>query len=150
MNCAQNWSYDRYLPQLCDEPVYICRIVPTANSIQIEYKTALDGEKALFYRAKGADSEWMSASADGGKATVSGLDMDTELEFFVACGDKKSAVGYARTSDVPGKVINYLHPDDKKYAFSGQHLCTPCLLRHPDGYLLVSMDIFDGGAPNGK
>ena len=125
MNCAQNWSYDRYLPPLYDELIYICRIVPTANSIQIEYKTKLTSKSKLFYRLRGTDGAWLSAAAEGDKATVSGLDVDTELEFFVVAGEQKSAIGYARTSDVPGTVINYLHPDDKKYAFSGQHLCTP-------------------------
>ena len=147
MNCAQSWSYDRYLPPLYDESVYICHIVPSANSIQIEYKTKLTGEAKLFYRPKGEDGAWLSAAAEHGRARISELDLDDELEFFVSVGDSKSALGYARTSDVPGTVVNYLHPDDKKYAFSGQHLCTPCLLRHPDGYLMVSMDIFDGGAP---
>jgi hypothetical protein len=36
---------------------------------------------------------------------------------------------------------------DPKYSFSGQYICTPCILSHPDGYLLASMDLYDKGAP---
>ena len=46
-----------------------------------------------------------------------------------------------------GTVVNYLHPDDPYYAFSGQYLCSPSLLRLPDGELLASMDLFGYNTP---
>ena len=53
----------------------------------------------------------------------------------------------ARCAEAVGTVVNYLHPDDSYYAFSGHALCSPSLVRHPDGHLLASMDVFSGGFP---
>lgn len=59
-----------------------------------------------------------------------------------------SRLRLARTGFVPGgSVVNYLHPEDGAYAYSGRCLCSPSLVRHPDGFLLASMDVFQGGAP---
>ena len=52
-----------------------------------------------------------------------------------------------RTGEVPGIIVNYLHPDDPEYEFSGRYLCSPSLLKLPDGSLLASMDLYAGGAP---
>ena len=43
--------------------------------------------------------------------------------------------------------MNYLHPEDPAYSFSGNFLCSPSLVRHPDGYLLASMDVYSNAAP---
>ena len=48
---------------------------------------------------------------------------------------------------VDGVVVNYLHPDDEAYAFSGRFLCSPSLVRLPDGGLLASMDVFEAVSP---
>ena len=53
----------------------------------------------------------------------------------------------ARCGDCIGTVVNYLHPDDDAYAFSGRYLCSPSLVRHPDGYLLASMDVYAASHP---
>ncbi len=53
----------------------------------------------------------------------------------------------ARTGAAVGTVVNYLHPSDTAYEFSGHCLCSPCLVRLDNGNLLASMDIFNGGAP---
>lgn len=53
----------------------------------------------------------------------------------------------ARCGKSVGTVVNYLHPDDEAYAFSGIYLCSPSLVKHPDGYLLASMDVFAGDHP---
>lgn len=49
-----------------------------------------------------------------------------------------------RTGGVPGTVINYLHPEDEECAFSGRYLCSPSLLKLPDGTILASMDVYSG------
>ena len=49
--------------------------------------------------------------------------------------------------DSVGTVVNYLHPADDCYSFSGHALCSPSLVRHPDGYLLASMDAYSGDYP---
>lgn len=53
----------------------------------------------------------------------------------------------ARCGDPVGVVVNYLHPQDNAYAFSGKYLCSPSLLKHPDGYMLASMDLYAGNYP---
>lgn len=60
---------------------------------------------------------------------------------------KKSRIRLARCGSAVGTVVNYLHPDDEAYAFSGRFLCSPSLVRHPEGYLLASMDLYKGGDP---
>ncbi len=60
---------------------------------------------------------------------------------------KKSRVRLARTGDAVGVVVKYLHPDDTAYSFSGRYLCSPSPVRHPDGFLLGSMDLFAGEHP---
>jgi hypothetical protein len=54
------------------------------------------------------------------------LETEREYEFFVeADNGEKSRVRLARTGKSVGTVINYLHPDDEAYAFSGRYLCSP-------------------------
>ena len=64
-----------------------------------------------------------------------------------ASENKKSRIRLARCGESVGAAVNYLHPDDEAYAFSGRYLCSPSLVRHPDGYLLASMDLFAGNHP---
>ncbi|MBQ7223989.1 MAG: hypothetical protein IJX06_00300 [Clostridia bacterium] len=78
---------------------------------------------------------------------ITHLKTQTDYEFFVALGEEKSAVRLERTGKTVGYVVNYLHPDDTYYDFSGKYLCLPSLVRHPDGFWLASMDLFKGGYP---
>ena len=75
------------------------------------------------------------------------LEPDAEYEFYLQAGAQKSRVRLARTSEAVGTVVNYLHPEDEAYAFSGRYLCSPSLVRHPEGFLLASMDLFAGEHP---
>ena len=52
-----------------------------------------------------------------------------------------------RTGRVHGRVINYLHPEDPQYAFVGQFLASPSIVRLDDGTLLASMDVFHKDGP---
>ena len=147
MRGINGWSHDRYRPAVhSDDVIYINRIIPCENSIALFWE---HGEtcKALF-RKKGSEESWTSLDGLNNKCLISELNVDTDYEFFVeSANGLKSEVGYARTGYVPGKVVNYLHPDDKKYSFSGNYLCSPCLLCHPDGYYLASMDLFANATP---
>ena len=59
----------------------------------------------------------------------------------------KSRVRLARCGKSIGTVVNYLHPEDEAYGFSGHYLCSPSMVRHPDGFLLASMDVFAANHP---
>ena len=43
--------------------------------------------------------------------------------------------------------MNYHHPEDDAFAYSGRYLCSPSTVRLPDGALVASMDVFEGGCP---
>lgn len=148
MNGKKNtWSYAPYRPYLRNVgDIYICRIVPYENKIHFEWLPE-DGECTVYLRKRGEEEFKLSGTTKKAEYDIEGLETETDYEFYVAAGDKKSLVRLARTGKSVGTVVNYLHPDDTAYSFSGRYLCSPSLVRHPDGYLLSSMDVFAGGHP---
>ncbi len=51
-----------------------------------------------------------------------------------------------RSGHFPGTVVNYLHPDDFTFAFSGRSPASPSIVKLPSGALLVSHDFYWHGA----
>lgn len=148
MKPHSNWSYDRYRPAIHgDDEIYVCQVIPKTDSIALFWKTDETGEFTVYFRFKGTAKEWQTRVTTEKKIVLSDLESETEYEFYVTSAAEHSAVGYARTGYAPGVTVNYLHFDDRKYAFSGQYLCTPSLLKHPDGYLLASMDLYKAQKP---
>lgn len=148
MKAVNQWSYERYRPAVHgNDSIYICRVVPDRYSVSLWWKNTPSKSCVAMLREKDSEAEWRTIDSIDGTAKFDGLDTDKDYEFYIKCGDAFSAVGYAHTGYAPGVVVNYLHPSDMKYSFSGQYLCTPSLLRHPDGYLLASMDLFGFNAP---
>lgn len=147
MNCNGMWSRAHYQPLDRTDRILVDRVAPSEVSVLLTWSghsKAYD----VWFRKKGTEDAWNRMSVgEACNAELNGLDENTDYEFFVEGTDEKSLIGYFRTGYVPGTVVNYLHPDDLKYAFSGRHLCTPSLLIHPDGYLLASMDVYEGGRP---
>ncbi|MBQ8233489.1 MAG: exo-alpha-sialidase [Lachnospiraceae bacterium] len=146
MNCSGKWSYDCYQPLDRIKKIYINQIIPKENSLYLAWYGGAE-EWTVYYRVKDSEEKWNKVIVNSTCIEIFDLVKYLEYEFYVEGAGLKSMIGYARTGSVPGTIVNYLHPSDPKYAFSGQHLCTPSLLKHPDGYLLASMDIFDSGAP---
>ena len=148
MNGSYLWSYSPYRPILsCAGDLYICRIAPDETTIHLEWLATGDEEYTVFSRARGAEEFLLCGKTAETEFDLNGLASDTDYEFYVESGEKKSRIRLARTGKTVGTVVNYLHPEDDAYAFSGKYLCSPSLLRHPDGYLLASMDCFAGGYP---
>ena len=88
-------------------------------------------------------------SIDKTNWNVSGLFTDlsenTEYELFIESpAGLKSYVRLLKTSPIPEgtTVINYMHPEDTQYDFSGYCLCSPSLVRLESGRLLAGMDLF--------
>lgn len=147
MRGQSTWSYRPYRPLLTEVgDIYICRIVPHMDRIHLEWLTAADSYE-IFCRPRGEGDFLRAGSTCGTEFDILGLAVDTEYEFYVAAGAKKSRVRLARCAENVGSVVNYLHPEDEAYDFSGRFLASPSLVRHPDGYLLASMDVFHGGMP---
>ena len=144
MRAQKAWSYAPYRPPLIDVgDIYICRVAPAEESIRLEWlPCAGDGEYEVLYRPRG-EGEFVSAGKSRACACdIVGLASERDYECYVTSGTQKSRIRLARTGKCVGTVINYLHPEDEAYAFSGRYLCSPSLLRHPDGYLLASMDVY--------
>lgn len=147
MQGQSTWSYTPYKPFLWETGgIYICRIAPSKTTIHFEW---LDiGEPyTVFCRVRGEEAFSICGETSETAFDIDGLQTNTDYEFFVAAGEKKSRVRLARTGETVGTVVNYLHPEDDAYLFSGRYLCSPSLLRLPDGTLLASMDVYAAGMP---
>ena len=148
MKGNNTWSYAPYRPFLTDVgDIYVCRIVPDQTSIHFEWLDTECASYTVFYRKRNTEDFLQAGTTIATEYTICDLTPDTDYEFFVASEEKKSRVRLARCGEAIGTVVNYLHPDDDAYAFSGRYLCSPSLLHHPDGYLLASMDLFAGRHP---
>lgn len=142
------WSYAPYKPLLRNVgDIYICRIAPDEESIHFEWLGTEVKEYSVFYRKRNDGDFILYRQVRHAECDITGLESNTDYEFYVRCQNQESLVRLARTGKTVGTVVNYLHPDDEAYSFSGKYLCSPSLVRHPDGFLLASMDLFAGGYP---
>ena len=150
MKGVTGWSYRPYQPPMIDTgDIYICRMYPYTAQIGLDW-LPLEGvrEYTVHWRIRGTEAPFETRTVAGTSALLTGLADDTDYEIRVTAGEKASRLRLARTGFVPGDtVVNYLHPEDPVYSFSGHCLCSPSLVRHPDGFLLASMDVFQGDRP---
>lgn len=148
MKACQAWSYHPYQPLLFDTGApYITRVVPGENSIQLEWLPE-EGQTEYTILCGRRDQEMaIAGSARECAYQLQGLAGDTDYQFQVRCAQGRSRVRLAHTGACPGSVVNYLHPDDDCYAFSGHYLCSPSMVRHSEGYLLSSMDVYGASTP---
>ena len=162
MKGITGWNYRPYRPASrlseCRLP-FIVRIAPHEDWFEAEYidNGAEDAPHAVLWRPMGSDEAFSSADLPKEDTfRVDGLLPDTDYEFRIrrTDGSGESALRYVRTGPVPGSnrgkpgsIVNYLHPMDPVYSFSGHSLCSPSILRLDSGALLASMDVFAGEAP---
>lgn len=143
MRGQSTWSYRPYRPLLSDAgDIYICRVVPYEHKIRFEWLDTGDTSYTVYYRLREQTDFTCWGTTAACACDIEGLAPDTEYAFYVSAGAKKSRVRLARCGAHVGTAVNYLHPDDEAYAFSGRYLCSPSLVRHPDGFLLAAMDLF--------
>lgn len=154
---TQSWNYSPYIPlkeeERADSP-YICRLAPSENGFEAEWFDANSKELSHTiicqeYVKDGEGEIAASVDATSNKVKLSNLKKDCEYVLFVVrnADGKESQKRRFKTGYVPGTVVNYLHPQDKAYAFSGKFLCSPSIVRLPSGTLLASMDVYASGAP---
>jgi len=148
MKGITGWQYRPFLPPDRageKEKPYICRLAPFETGIEVE---VLEPGASLHIREKGAQAPWRVVQTQDCTAVVGGLLPDHEYELFAQDADgAQGRLRYARTGFYPDRIINYLHPQDDNYAFSGRYLCSPTLARVPSGALIAGMDVFEGGGP---
>lgn len=158
MKGVNTWSFRPYIRPIDDvykltEPyeIHICRIAPSVASvafdwIKIRETDEKDGEYTVYYK-KTTDRDFIPVRVNARTCELTKLMTDTDYEFYVTCAAGRSRVRLARTGFVPGTTVNYLHPADEAFKFSGWSLCSPSVVKHPEGWLLASMDVFGGGTP---
>lgn len=148
MKPALTWSHHPYRPPFYEvgEP-YICRIAPSAGKIHFEWLGNETHSYRVVWRKRGEESFEQEKQVYGCMCDIDDLADLTDYEIAVYDGEHRSRIRLVKTGDAVGTVVNYLHPEDKAYAFSGDCLCSPCIVRHPDGYLLASMDVYRGSGP---
>ena len=147
MKATSTWSYHPYRPLLADVgDIYICRVAPAETAILLEWLPC-GGPYTVFYKKREEPDFIRFGETAEPVCEIAGLCPDTDYAFYVTAGEKKSRVRLARCGKSVGTVVNYLHPDDACYAFSGRYLCSPSLVRLPDGALLASMDVYAHAHP---
>ncbi|MBQ8551513.1 MAG: exo-alpha-sialidase [Clostridia bacterium] len=154
MKKPMTWSYAPYrYPFDSVGDIYICRIVPTDTEISFDFLDIGAAEYSVYYRLRSIGKYTLAGTVKPNVTrdvtyTIGGLTIGNEYEFYVEADGKKSRVRLAKCGHFDCEsIINYLHPDDEAYAFSGRYLCSPSIIHHPDGHLLSSMDVFAGNHP---
>ncbi|RTE10851.1 exo-alpha-sialidase [Paenibacillus whitsoniae] len=134
----------------------IVRLAPGDGLVTVDWMMLVASENVLPLRyeltvgLKGGDEISAHPVADGEMSfTVSGLVNGENYAVRViayAAGSNtvvsESLERLVRPGIVPGTVVNYIHPDDDAYQFSGHYAASPSIAQLPDGGLVASHDIF--------
>ncbi len=130
------------------QELYICRLAPSPYSIHVEWIGARPPYD-IYCRKRDTGEFVLVGTTNENFFDIAVDETDSDYEFYVSAGQKKSRVRLARAGKNEGTVVNYLHPDDKVYAFSGDRLASPSMVRLPNGTLVASMDVYaKGGGQN--
>ena len=137
MKKHNGWSYAPYKPLFFNTgDIYVCRVVPHEKSIHFEWLDAsLKGYKIYVKEYEDKEAQFRLV----GETTVceydiTGLETEIDYEFYVCDADNesfKSRVRMARTyefTDCNAVTVNYLHPRDDAFSFSGKFLCSPSIV----------------------
>lgn len=124
---------------------YICRLAPDADGFTFEW---FDNEKpqthhTLFVGERGG--AFREIPLEENVVRVGNLKTEREYCFYIQSADgRESNHRLVRTCAIPEgtTLINYLHPDDTQYDFSGRYLCSPSLARTKSGRLIAGMDVY--------
>lgn len=143
------WDYHPYTRLSENEKKqlpYICRLAPYRDACEVEWFDHGDeGGHEVVARVRGNSLPQVVTPANAETVRLTGLLPDREYEVYVrrtGDPDAQSDMRLFRTGDIIGTVVNYLHPMDKIFSFSGQYLCSPSIVKTPTGRLLVSMDVY--------
>ncbi len=144
MKFSNKWNYTPYIPFHTERNrPEILSISPSENAVSFEW-TASTKEITLFYGVK--DQEFNSVKICESPASFPAL-AQTDYEFFISDGTNNSVKRLARAGIFAGKVINYNHPEDQTYYYSGLFPSSPSIVRTATGRLLISLDFFAHNYP---
>lgn len=124
---------------------YVSRISVDADSFSFEwFDKGFEGEHILTVYKQFDGEEVLKKTISESPVTVDGLISGTDYRFTV---ERVGMGGRVTRRVIPFKmpgdtVINYLHPKDGTYSFSGTFLGSPTIVRCPSGKLLAAHDVF--------
>ena len=148
MKGKNTWSYSPYTPFLWEVgDIYICQVVPSENAIHLEWLDIGEETYSVFCRKRDVGDFSHCGDTKESNFDITGLECGSDYEFYVCASEKRSRIRLAKTGKSVGIVVNYLHPEDDAYFFSGRYLCSPSLLKLPCGALLASMDVYAKDMP---
>lgn len=146
-----SWNYKPYLPPDAEVRAgapYLCRLIPRADGAEVSLSGAADGVTLYWREYDKTEDAWQSCRAEEPCSILRGLEKGCEYQIYAAdqCG-RRSHTRRFLTGDIPWTVVNYLHPEDGQYDFSGRFLCSPSLVRLENQTLLMSCDLYAPMAP---
>jgi hypothetical protein len=134
----------------------ITRLAPNNRRLQVDWmKSGIPSGVSLAIQYTTSGKDWddcvsFSVEHDQKRAMISNLEngLDYRLR-LVALDDQEqvlveSATRLFRTGFVPGVAVNYIHPEDYTYNFSGRSPASPSIVKLPTGKLIASHDVFWG------
>ena len=131
---------------------YICRLAPFATGFTLEWFDHFDsGEHTLYYVRRWGDKTLHSMPLTHSVVTVEGLEEHVEYDCYIESSKGHRSFVRPLRTDTPPKgctVINYIHPEDNQYFFSGHFFGSPTLARLPGGRIVAGMDVFGNGSQN--
>lgn len=142
------WAYQPFYTmdqQARKQMPFIAALRPGDGVVEIEWYDPAVHQREHIIQIWDETGACTSMAAAGSHVQVTGLENGKTYTFAVAdredperCSEKRRA-GIA---PVVGLPVNYLHPMDECYSFSGHSLCSPSILRLNSGTMLVSMDVY--------
>lgn len=142
------WSYQPYVPLNCKErenAPYIAALRPGRDFCEVEWvdPVNLQGPHTAVIEQEGGILR--RQPLEGGRVLLADLTPgETYTVTIEDDGDhsRRSDRRLVTPGDIIGRPVNYLHPEDTAYWYSGNSLCSPAIVKLDSGRLLVSMDIY--------
>ncbi len=142
---GEKFSYRPYVVYGKEKSVYIVRIAPSVDSVELQWL----GEGEFTVRIFDGENEVKKQTVCENFVRIDGLESKKTYTVTVENEQGSSIKRLFTTGDYLGKVVNHLHTDDLAFENSGRYIASPSIVRFKDA-LYVSMDVFRGGDQKGK
>ncbi|WP_051621203.1 fibronectin type III domain-containing protein [Paenibacillus sp. UNC451MF] len=137
--------------------LHITRLAPGSACLEMDWNhfdcsSSCSASYRVHYRLRDS-GPFVQFNVTGpmGTTKIQGLEDGQDYEIYVSAlqnGESlptiQSPVRLFRPGEVPGTVVNYIHPDDYTYGFSGRSPASPSIVRLPNEDLLASHDVYWG------
>ena len=125
-----------------DRP-YILKLAPQDDKLELEWLDLKDnGNDACFAYISYDDRNYERKELTANRVVLDVLPERDGWIYLETKDGRQSRKRPFRSGFYPGKVINYNHPDDGQFEFSGRYLGDPSILRLDEKTLLIFMDTF--------